>query len=276
MTQSHHVLQITPSSIPVYVPPQQSTHHPTVALRFVPSHFSAHHHHNSATATRGYRDSNGSRNAMNIGKRFHNKDSNYSGADNENIMDFIVQYDLVSWDFHQSQFEKLQYVHNLFRGEALRYYYAEIEPLGSNYANIIAKMKSQFNLISKEQCVKAELSGSSLQGEVEKSEGNRRKALRYLQLFKHWSLFVLETGETNRTKLTSSVTRYWQKTGLDSICIALKMVLTFDSYRSNLLAPYRYTKKYWPEVGTAAKPVLQACLYRSLQYSSQRRSILRE
>ena len=66
---------------------------------------------------------------MNMAKRFQNKDSKESGADNENIMGFIAQYDLVSRDFHLSHHEKRQYVHNLFRGEALRYCYAEFEPL---------------------------------------------------------------------------------------------------------------------------------------------------
>ncbi len=92
---------------------------------------------------------------MNMAKRFQNKDSEYSGADNENIMDFIVQCDLVSRDFNLSHHEKRLYVQNLFRGEALSYYYAEFEPLGNNYADVITKMQSQFNSISKQQSVKA-------------------------------------------------------------------------------------------------------------------------
>ena len=64
-------------------------------------------------------------------------------------MDFIVQYDLVSRDFQLSHHEKRQYVHNLFRREELRYYFAEVELLGSSYADAIAKMKSQFDSISK-------------------------------------------------------------------------------------------------------------------------------
>ncbi len=106
-------------------------------------------------------------------KRLQNKDSKYSGADSENIMDFIVQYDLVSRNFHLSYHEKRQYVHNLFRG-------AEFEPLGNSYADFIAKMKSQFNSISKQQCVKAELSGLIFEDMVDKSDGNRRQALRDL------------------------------------------------------------------------------------------------
>ena len=79
---------------------------------------------------------------MNMGQRFQNKDSKYSGADKENTMDFIVQYDLVSRDFHLSHHEKRQHVHNLFPAEALRYYYAEVKQLWNNYADAIAKMQS--------------------------------------------------------------------------------------------------------------------------------------
>ncbi len=85
---------------------------------------------------------------MIMAKRFQNKDSKYSGADKENIMDFIVQYDLVSQDFHLSHHKKRQYVHNLFRGEALRYYHAEVEPLRNHEANVITKIQLQFNSIS--------------------------------------------------------------------------------------------------------------------------------
>ncbi len=79
MPQSHPVPPIVPSSIPVYVPPQHSTHDPTVASQFVPPHSQAHHHHTSAPANsndiKGHRDSNGSRNAMNMAKSFQNKNS---------------------------------------------------------------------------------------------------------------------------------------------------------------------------------------------------------
>ncbi len=60
-----------------------------------------------------------------------------------------MQYDLESWYFNRSHPEKRLYVHNLFRGEALRYYYAEFELLGNNYADVIDKMQSQFNAITK-------------------------------------------------------------------------------------------------------------------------------
>ncbi len=74
MPQFHSVPLIVPSSIPVYVPPQHSTHHPTVSSEFVPPHSHAHHQHPSRPAnsneTRVNRGSNGSRDDMNMTKRF--------------------------------------------------------------------------------------------------------------------------------------------------------------------------------------------------------------
>ncbi len=91
-----------------------------------------------------------------------------------------MQYDLVPRDFHLSPHGKRQYVHNLFRGEALRYYYAEVKPIGNSYPDVITKIKSLFNSMSKQQCVQAGLSGLSFQEIVDKSDGDRRKALRDL------------------------------------------------------------------------------------------------
>ena len=117
---------------------------------------------------------------MNMAKRLQNKDSKYSGADSENIMDYTVQYDLVSRDFSLSHQENRQYVHTLFRGEASRYYHAEVQPLGNKYADVITKMESQFNSVSKQQFVKTELSGLLFQDMVDKSDGEGRKTLRDL------------------------------------------------------------------------------------------------
>ena len=57
---------------------------------------------------------------------FRNMYSKYIGADNKNISDFIVQYDLVWRIFYLSHHEKRQYVYYLLRSEELRYCYAEI------------------------------------------------------------------------------------------------------------------------------------------------------
>ncbi len=97
--ESHTVPPIASSTTPLYIRLQNSADHPTVASQFVPPYSQADHHHTTAQAnsneTRRHCDSNGSYNAMNMAKRCQNKDLNYIGADNEIIVDFIVQYNLV-------------------------------------------------------------------------------------------------------------------------------------------------------------------------------------
>ncbi len=163
-------------------------------------------------------------------------DSRYSGADNENIMDSIGQYDLVSQDFSLSYNEKRQYVHNLFRGEALSYYYTEIELLGNNDGDVISKFKSQFKSISEQQCVKADLSALSFQEMVEKFDGDRGKALN--DLFVHIKAQILlcvrdwgnESGKVFFLRC-APLKENW----LDSIYVALHRILAFVSYGLNLL-----------------------------------------
>lgn len=61
-------------------------------------------------------------NAKKVSYVFKMKDLKYNGVNDENIVDFITQYELVSRDLGLPPAEMLQYLHNLFRGEALRDY----------------------------------------------------------------------------------------------------------------------------------------------------------
>ncbi len=92
-----------------------------------------------------------------------------------------------------------------------------------------------------------------------------------LLLSKHGSFCSLEDGEKNQTKLPPTELCHWEKTRLDSICVAFRRVPNF----LNVLVPYRYTKKYWLEEGTVVKLVYQPRPIRSLRYSTRRRSMHR-
>ncbi len=249
-------------------------HHPTVDPQSAPPHSHAHNNHSSAPTnsneTRRHRDSNELQNAMNMAKYFQNKDSKYSEADNEIIMDFIMQYNL-------SHHEKRQYVHDLFRGVALRYYYAAVEPLGNSYADVIAEMQSLFNTISKQQCVKAELSGSSFQDMVDKSDDDRRTILRDLVATIEARLPLYPRDLRNNSSKVEFF-RYelliedWTREGMYSIGNGTK----FRELQTQLASAPQIHEKYWQVEGTVAKPVPQPRLDRSLQYSSQGRSKLKE
>ena len=99
--QTHSIPQATPRNTSGFPASQYPMHHlnPTPAPQFSPEFSRPNRHHydpDSGHASVDYnnqvnRGNSGFRNAMNMAKRFQNKESKYSGADNENIMDYIVQ-----------------------------------------------------------------------------------------------------------------------------------------------------------------------------------------
>ena len=62
-----------------------------------------------------------------INQRFKAKESKYSGSDEEVLQDFIDAYMATAEDYRLSAADKLQLFHNLFRGDALRFYYAHVK-----------------------------------------------------------------------------------------------------------------------------------------------------
>ena len=89
--------------------------------------------------------SSGTRNAVRVNKRFSNKDQKYSGADDEIFGEFIEQYMAASRDLLLSNDERLKYLHNLFREEALRFYNANANGRASNFSQALSMMKEQFH-----------------------------------------------------------------------------------------------------------------------------------
>lgn len=56
-----------------------------------------------------------------------------------------------------------EFLHNVFRDEALPYYHAYTEGCSKTYSETIVKISNQFNSITKQQSLKAELSAVSFQ-----------------------------------------------------------------------------------------------------------------
>ncbi len=61
------------------------------------------------------------RNAIHIAKLFSPKEKKYSGNDDEGYEEFVDQYLVASQDLCLSSLERLQFLHILFQGEALRF-----------------------------------------------------------------------------------------------------------------------------------------------------------
>lgn len=69
-----------------------------------------------------------SNHAYAVSKRFSYKDSQYSGADDENIDEYIAEYHAVCPDLSLSSSDCNKFVHKLFRDTALTFYTNEVLP----------------------------------------------------------------------------------------------------------------------------------------------------
>ena len=123
----------------------------------------------------------GPRNAIYVSKRFATKDQKGNGADDVCYDEFVNQYIAASRDLCIPAKERHQYLHNLFRGEALRFYNANVEGKAADFPEALRIMTEQLNSSSRQQQVKAELSKLSFAIFVKNLDGNKKKALRNLQ-----------------------------------------------------------------------------------------------
>ena len=124
-------------------------------------------------------------------------------------------------------------------------------------------MQSQFNSISKRQCVKAESSGLSFHDIVNKSDGDRRKALSDLVANIEARIplcFRDKRNESNKVDFLRNalLTEDWARHLLHSIG-------TGTHFRD-----LQIHEEVLAKSGNSSKPVHQPRLDRSLQYSSQR------
>ena len=117
-----------------------------------------------------------------INVRFKNKESKYSGSDEEHLQDFIDAYITTAEDYQLTARERLQYFHNLFRGDALRFYNMSIKNRCSTFDEAIRAIYSHFNSPDVQQRVKTDLSNLSLAKFADK-EGSMPKGLSALATY---------------------------------------------------------------------------------------------
>ena len=117
-----------------------------------------------------------------INVRFKNRESKYSGTDEEHLQDYIDAYLATSEDYKLTPRQKLQYLHNLFRGDALRFYNANVRNRATAFGEAISMIFSHFNSPDVQQRVKADLSTLSLKQFAEK-EGSMAKGLSSLAAY---------------------------------------------------------------------------------------------
>lgn len=87
-------------------------------------------------------------NAVSIGKRFGHKEKKYSWSDDENLKDFIDQYYDVCRDLRIPNRDAHQFMHNLFRDQALRFYHANVAGKTRDIQHAVRIMQDHFNSLS--------------------------------------------------------------------------------------------------------------------------------
>lgn len=83
-------------------------------------------------------------------------------------------------DYGLSATQRLQYLQNLFTGEALHYYNKSVKGQSITVGEAINKMRDQFNLLDAQQRVKADLASANLKNFTEQNKGSTRKGRRAL------------------------------------------------------------------------------------------------
>lgn len=80
-----------------------------------------------------------------INQRFKNKETKYSGTDEKPLQDFINAYLTAAEDYRLSPFDRLQFSHNLFRGDALRFYTANVKGRYRSFVEAVKAIYAHFN-----------------------------------------------------------------------------------------------------------------------------------
>lgn len=89
-------------------------------------------------------------------------------------------YTAVSRDYNLTASQKLQFLHNLFRGDALSFYTRDVQPRALTFGDAIGMLQGHFNSVDRQKRVKAELLSLSLVQYTEDADGSARKGLEKL------------------------------------------------------------------------------------------------
>jgi hypothetical protein len=85
-----------------------------------------------------------SQTASKISSRFRD-DCKYDGGIKESILEYIADYQYACSDFELTPPKKLLFLHLVFKVQAKRFYYSQVEQVASSYEEAQEIMESEFN-----------------------------------------------------------------------------------------------------------------------------------
>ncbi len=75
--------------------------------------------------------------AHNIAMRFKDNASKFSGDIGEAWMEYVAEYQRVARDYNLTPTQKLQFLHNLLRGDAKRFFLDRVDNYVSNFTQAV-------------------------------------------------------------------------------------------------------------------------------------------
>lgn len=92
--------------------------------------------------------------AHNIAMRFRDSGAKFSGDIGESWMEFVAEYQQVARDYSLTPPQKKQYLHNLLRGDAKRFYLDRIENFVNTFQQAVEMIDKEYNSAVRQNRVK--------------------------------------------------------------------------------------------------------------------------
>ncbi|GAB0492781.1 hypothetical protein MMPV_004051 [Pyropia vietnamensis] len=100
--------------------------------------------------------------AHNVAMRFRDQAAKFSGNLGESWSEYVAEYQQVARDYEMTASQKLQYLHNLLRGDAKRFYLDRVHGTAATFAQAVDMVSAEYNSIVRQDRVKNYLSGLRL------------------------------------------------------------------------------------------------------------------
>jgi hypothetical protein len=121
------------------------------------------------------------RTAHQASQRFNNKGAQKAGIMEESLNDKFQIYLTVANDYQLSEAQKLSLVHNLFEGDALRYYNTNVQGKAKSITDVHVEMLLEFNSMTCQCRVKNQLRALRLTTMVETKQLTESEALDFIR-----------------------------------------------------------------------------------------------
>ena len=98
-----------------------------------------------------------SRKVHNVAMRLDKEEKKFSGRIDENIAEYLSNYECIAIDYNLSEADKYRFLHNLFRGDAKRFFLDKIKPFVRSYNEAVKRMNQEFNSATKQEKILTQL-----------------------------------------------------------------------------------------------------------------------